>query len=636
MAADGRQSQEQSDRLVAAYLKSRGYRNAESLFRKEANVASTDSPVLPDVIKGEASIPEFILFYNEAEASNPNAYERSYERLRKWIDDSIEKYKMELRGVLLPLFVHAYLDLVARKLQGRAKHFLEHFRSDHTELHGQDMARLAAITEPQHIAESDLAQNYRNNRYGIRMSRYSFELLISFLQDSKFMLLLRIVNEHITIIITSAEPESRDEAAANEEPAGLIYQTEQVEQFNQQPVSLGLLPPDMTFVAEQERVIKEENAGDAPELLEELKKVKIENAGEPPTVLPPRKLVDVQASIKALRESIKRVAVSKTSPPSICCYTFHNTAGSLQTLEITDDVKIVAGGFSNSQIRLWNITDLESKDGSNVQTSPDTPGSRDRLIGHSGPVYGLSFSSDQRYLVSCSEDKTARLWSMDTMSNLVCYKGHNYPVWDVDFSSYGWYFATASHDKTARLWSCDHIFPLRIFVGHLADVDTVRFHPNSRYIATGSRDQTARLWDVQKGACVRLFKGHQGDVNTLAISPDGKFLASAGEDHRIALWDIGSGRRIKTMTGHTSTIHSLTFTADGNALASGGADNTVRVWDVKRAETSASSVITHSGSGGANPDSSLIGAYHTKRTPIFKVKFARSNILLALGAFVVD
>lgn len=66
---------------------------------------------------------------------------------------------------------------------------------------------------------------------------------------------------------------------------------------------------------------------------------------------------------------------------------------------------------------------------------------------------------------------TVRLWSLDTYTNLVCYKSHNYPIWDVEFGPYGFYFATASHDKTARLWSCDHINPLRIFAGHLSDVN---------------------------------------------------------------------------------------------------------------------------------------------------------------------
>lgn len=64
-----------------------------------------------------------------------------------------------------------------------------------------------------------------------------------------------------------------------------------------------------------------------------------------------------------------------------------------------------------------------------------------------------------------------RLWSMETKTNLVCYKGHNYPIWDVDFSPLGYYFASASHDRTARIWSTDHIFPLRVLAGHLSDVD---------------------------------------------------------------------------------------------------------------------------------------------------------------------
>lgn len=100
-----------------------------------------------------------------------------------------------------------------------------------------------------------------------------------------------------------------------------------------------------------------------------------------------------------------------------------------------------------------------------------------KLIGHSGPVYSLAFdpiagsSGPPKYLLSASADSTARLWSLDTMTNVVVYRGHQNPVWDVAWSSTGIYFATASRDKTARLWSTDRTSALRIYAGHQNDVD---------------------------------------------------------------------------------------------------------------------------------------------------------------------
>ena len=100
-----------------------------------------------------------------------------------------------------------------------------------------------------------------------------------------------------------------------------------------------------------------------------------------------------------------------------------------------------------------------------------------KLIGHSAPVYSVSFdplsgsAGPPKFLLSCSSDTTTRLWSLDTMTNVVVYRGHQNPVWDVDWSPMGIYFATASRDRTARLWSTDRVTPLRIFAGHMSDVD---------------------------------------------------------------------------------------------------------------------------------------------------------------------
>lgn len=275
-----------------------------------------------------------------------------------------------------------------------------------------------------------------------------------------------------------------------------------------------------------------------------------------------------------------------------------------------------------------------------------------RLVGHSGPVYSSKFMNPdgQRFLVSASQDGTARLWSLDTFSCVVIYRGHNCPIWDLDVSPIGSgpYFVTASADRTARLWSTATIHALRIFAGHLSDVNAVRFHPNGNYVISGSADKTCRMWDIQNGSCVRLFSGHTLGVSALAVSPDGRLLASADRAGQIRLWDLAEGRLIKVsqassagnlsktntpssalLNQHSANaIYTLEFDRDGRILAAAGADKIVRIWDItKLVSTPASSSTTADETG-------LLASFPTRSTPIFKLYFTFRNVLLASGPFL--
>ncbi|KAJ3032289.1 Transcription initiation factor TFIID subunit 5 [Rhizophlyctis rosea] len=648
------------ERKVADYLRAHGYhQTAEQLTQevltKSAAQLSAESKEFAagpsSASTPTPSIPDFLLVYNENEANNPNAYEQSYNRLRKWVDNSIDVYKIELRTILFPIFVHAYLDLIAKRLPEQASRFWDLYRSDHLETHVSVLNALSSIKNEHHLAENETARQFRSQKFFIRMSRYSFEMLLGFLQDNHFSLLLRLVNEYVNINVSSDRPASdvKDETMTDG-PVGLTgVLPEILEKWKKQPLLLGLLPPDITFVNEVERRLKDSGGDENAMLLDGLAKVKQEPNVDAPTrdmvKIPPRKLLDAETEIKALREISKRVNLGPSVLPSICCYTFHNAYDSITCAKMSPDTSMLVAGSSESFIRLWNL-DRSKQMRTNGHTDKEDgkqPQSARRLVGHSGPVYGMSFSADQRYLLSCSEDKTARLWSLDTMTNVVAYKGHNYPVWDVAFSPESLYFATASHDRTARLWNCEHVHPLRIFAGHLSDVDVVKFHPNCNYVFTGSSDRTSRMWEVQKGNCVRLFTGHTGAIHALAVSPDGRTLATAGEDKAISLWDLGSSRKIKSMIGHTGMVYSLAFSADGNVLASGGSDCSVRIWDVKKSDTREVAVKVDAafgggagaGFGGGKMSNDLLGTYPTKRTPVYDVEFTRANLLTAVGVFNV-
>ncbi|KAJ1026640.1 hypothetical protein NDA13_004013 [Ustilago tritici] len=377
--------------------------------------------------------------------------------------------------------------------------------------------------------------------------------------------------------------------------------------------------------------------------------------------------------------------------PSVCAYTFHDADDGITCSTFSDDITLMAAGFEESFVQVWSLKGEKLR---GIRGNPNLSSIRDsktlarqreaecystrRLIGHSGPVYGVDFdpvggsASAPRHLLSCSADATARLWSLDTYSALVAYRGHQHPVWDIKWSPIGTYFATGSADKTARLWSTERVNPLRMYAGHLSDVDCLTFHPNSLYLATGSSDRSCRLWDVQRGACVRLFVGHQSPISCLKISPDGRYLASAAagngtasqfvgvdgvdrisrgahiNDVSISLWDLASGRRIKKMWGHSERIYSMDFSADGSLLVTGSEDCSVRCWDVRsvggvrktpakgslEAQQASAAAVNHtSGADLTNTSADCVATFHTKRTPVLDVHFTPRNLCLVAGVY---
>ena len=167
----------------------------------------------------------------------------------------------------------------------------------------------------------------------------------------------------------------------------------------------------------------------------------------------------------------------------LCCVLLVSLCSSL----LSADGSLAVCGFADSSIKLWDLyassgeTDntrytsadddfpaavqrplLSTTVGLDHTTSPSLSSSSSlssatpdwsrpsyaRLLGHSGAVFGLSLSSDQRFLLSSSDDATIRLWHTDTARNIVAYKGHTSTVWDVAFSPLSQHFASAAQSTT--------------------------------------------------------------------------------------------------------------------------------------------------------------------------------------------
>lgn len=83
------------DAAVLAWLRRRGYKEAEIALRKEAQTKTLDTLRRELDVDGEQPIPRALLLDTEGDASlSLRVYEESYLALRKWVDNSIDAYKV--------------------------------------------------------------------------------------------------------------------------------------------------------------------------------------------------------------------------------------------------------------------------------------------------------------------------------------------------------------------------------------------------------------------------------------------------------------------------------------------------------------------------------------------------------------
>ncbi|KAK1317483.1 hypothetical protein QJS10_CPA05g02196 [Acorus calamus] len=497
----------------------------------------------------------------------PAKYQEGYGNLRSWAHGSLDLYKHELLNVLYPVFIHCYMDLVARDHTQEARSFFNKFREDHDIMHLRDLQKLEGVLSPSHL-EEEHAHSLRQSKMNIRICQpgsksddVENEILFGNNQDAA----LQINQKEVRWGLLEDTLEERLEKAVldSEKPEveskeGDLEETKKKSvEGGKQGGSVKKLKKDKPVGATGKNVRSETNT------------VSMAPRVKPELTLPVMPM-DVEKSI--LEDLRNRAQLNSLVLPSVSFYTFLNTHNGLNCSSISHDGSLVAGGFSDSSLKVWDMSKI-------------------------GQV---------------------RLWSTKLNANLVCYKGHNYPVWDVQFSPVGHYFASASHDRTARIWSMDRIQPLRILAGHLSDVDCVQWHANCNYIATGSSDKTVRLWDVQSGECVRIFIGHRSMILSLAMSPDGRFMASGDEDGAIMMWDISSGRRVQPLMGHTGCVWTLAFSCEGSLLASGSADCTVKLWDVTASAKVAKT--EEIGKAGNSSRLRLLKTLPTKSTPVYNIR----------------
>ncbi|MCX7605826.1 MAG: caspase family protein [Bacteroidia bacterium] len=223
------------------------------------------------------------------------------------------------------------------------------------------------------------------------------------------------------------------------------------------------------------------------------------------------------------------------------------------------------------------------------------------LEGHMGTVNAAVFSSDSRYLLTASSDRTIRLWYIPQGAPLARFTGAtasiNALTVPVDTAGSFW---GASSDGKVYQWSLHQyrssargegerssqsFKPLRtealsrrvIKTGPSEVWEALSFYPDKSLIYALGRTGRLIAWDSQEG-WLQTFQDTSGVAYALLFSERVKTLyVGSGSGQILALNPNTLGVQ-RVLRGHTRGVRGLALSPDERFLASAGLDGKVMLW----------------------------------------------------------
>lgn len=168
-------------------------------------------------------------------------------------------------------------------------------------------------------------------------------------------------------------------------------------------------------------------------------------------------------------------------------------------------------------------------------------GTSSELIGeignpaHKGGVYGVAWKPDSSQLLTCSGDKTCKLWDVSS-KNLV-----------TEFQM----GTTVDDQQVSCLWQNNHLLSVSLsgFINYL-DVN----NPNKP---------------------LQVIKGHNKPITALALSEDRSTIYTASHDGYVTNWNSGNGTNDRVNgNGHGNQVNSIK--AFGDFIYTNGIDDSVK------------------------------------------------------------
>uniref|UniRef100_A0A8C2UQ49 Jouberin n=1 Tax=Chinchilla lanigera TaxID=34839 RepID=A0A8C2UQ49_CHILA len=227
------------------------------------------------------------------------------------------------------------------------------------------------------------------------------------------------------------------------------------------------------------------------------------------------------------------------------------------------------------------------------------------LCGHLNIIYDLSWSKDDRYILTSSSDGTARIWKNEiNNTNTLRVLPHPTFVYTAKFHpAVRELVVTGCYDSVIRIWKVDMRESSAVLVhqfdAHKSFINSLCFDAEGHhmysgdctgviivwntYVSGNDLQNSVYHWTINKELKEAEFKGIP--ISYLEVHPSGKRLLIHTKDSTLRIMDLRilTARKFLGAANYREKIHS-TLTPCGTYLFAGSEDGRVYVWNPETGE----------------------------------------------------
>lgn len=209
-------------------------------------------------------------------------------------------------------------------------------------------------------------------------------------------------------------------------------------------------------------------------------------------------------------------------------------------------------------------------------------------------VTAVALSNSGRFVAGAGGDganlNRISLWDTDS-SELLWQAEVAPPIKSVFFSSDfdNWLVVTHQDNQVALFNPADGSLVRRI-TGQVNSLSSATLSRDSSTLATGGAttrfsfingwEPDLILWNPFTGKAKQIISTGEG-VSSLAISGDGKTLITGGDKGQVTLWDAQSGSDVISFESAGAQVRSVASSTDGKEIAGIDGNNTLRIWEAQ-------------------------------------------------------